>query len=295
MKRKTIKILGIFGVMAVGIMGTSPVKAIPVVVDPFNAEHDFSATDTSTPKTDQPTGLDIIGGERDVHLDVNNVSGFQGAVTRAGQVTQGGNLFLSNFTGSTVSTLSLTYDGSDGSADPRPNTTPGGGFDTDGLNSGLGIDVTDGGINNVFTIEGFNSDSDLVNLTIELYDAHGEMRDVNFDFRTPTEIDFTIALTEAVILGGVDTTDDNVGSDTSDNLFFESNSANTNFDFTQVTAVKFQSIVGGQSNYSAEGLRFERIPFEAESSIGIALLGAWGIWKRWKKQGEETAEESNFS
>jgi hypothetical protein len=306
MKRKTIKILGMFGAMAVGIMGTSPVKAIPVDVDTFETDHNeriiFIRSSTppfiqGSPQTGQVSGSGIIGSapdnERDIFLEAT-ATGDPEAQTLAGLTTAPPNSITSlaheSQTGTTTTTLSLTYDGDDGSADPT-----GAGFDT---TSGLGgIDVTGPGSvpNNVFTIKGFNSNNDLVDITIELYDDNGEMRDVSFDFRSNTATDITIALTEGEILGGIDTTDDNVGSDTSDNLFFESNSATTSFDFTQVTAVKFQTKLDGFENYTAEGLRFERIPFEAESSIGIALLGAWGIWKRWKKKGEEMAEEPNVS
>jgi hypothetical protein len=272
-------------------MGTSPVKAIPVVVDTFDVDHNVSTFSSNTAQVTGPTTT-IIGQERDVFLEPAGT-----AQSLAGSNNANGLLLHQNFNFGSLgtSTLSLTYDGVDSGMNAA-NPTPGGGFDT---TSGLGgIDVTGTGSvpNNVFTIEGFDSGGDIVDITIQLYDAHGVNRVVELlNFATSNPTDVTIALTEAVILGGVDTTDDNTAPDTSDNFFFESNSATTNFDYTQVTALKFETILDRGESYAAEGLRFERIPFEAESSIGIALLGAWGIWKRWKKQGEEMAEESNVS
>jgi hypothetical protein len=103
--------------------------------------------------------------------------------------------------------------------------------------------------------------------------------------------DVFIALKEGDIqAAGIDT----------DGRFFEDN---PDFDFTQVTGVKFAATLNASVTTTGtetvtvnmDSMEFEGIPFEAESSIGIGLLGAWGIWKRWKKQGEETAEESNVS
>jgi hypothetical protein len=328
MKQKTIKLLGLLGGITVATtMGVGKVSAIPVV-DNFETNHNeifarngftFGTTDNETQASESPTADDILGNERDVNLIIepgftvgDGISAQSSANLNNNQRYQ----FQVEALGSgadITATDHLTYDGADGSADfdtgfdPTPGMADTGDeddvsrVDTD-ADSNFGFNVrtnVNGNLNNVFTLKNFSisGGNEEVDIELELFDEEGDSVRVVQGGVSPAgdplnltdadNGDVFIALKEGDIqAAGIDT----------DGRFFEDN---PDFDFTQVTGVKFAATLKATGTETVtvnmDSMEFEGIPFEAESSIGIGLFGAWGIWKRWKKQGEETAEESNVS
>ena len=272
----------------------------------------------------------ILGDQRDVDsvIDSTSVTVF-GDFAEA--VSSGDNLQLGRYvfqvrTGggaSITATDKLTYDGGDGDGDGDIRAGFGVGVDTDGdgdkgfnpvglnsdtditavdtdLDSSFGFDVRAGSnsrINNVFLLRDFNITSGKsIDINIELFDEDGDSVSVvdaeatggkTTDFFTLNDSDngnVRIALTEDDITSaGIDT----------DGRYFEEN---TNFDFTQVTGIRYQGRLSASGNEtitaSMDSMGFEAVPFEAESSIGIALLGAWGAWKRWQSKAKAKAEQA---
>ena len=319
MKPKTIQILGILSGITVAILGGGEAQAIPVVDDfDDNESHTATAFSTSTSSTpdnasaqDNDTDeISIIGndtndtsikGERDVFIENVENNAVTGVSTSFTTITNSGELLLSTNPASSSAdletTLSLTYDGEDSSRNPDV----GSGFDTSGLPA---VDVrtgVNGSTNNVFALKGFSTNNK-VSIDVDLFDSSGEHISAGETGATNDPSTSTFDESEMITL---DSSDDGTvfialsasditqppGIDTN-GRFFEHN---PHFDFTDVTGIRFTASLQGNNSVLVRSMGFERIPFEAESSIGIALLGAWGIWKRWKKQGEETVEESNVS
>jgi hypothetical protein len=69
-------------------------------------------------------------------------------------------------------------------------------------------------------------------------------------------------------------------------------------DFTSIESVEYQidSVQGGQNYRLSEPVLVTNstpIPFEAETSIALALLGSWGAWKYWRKRRTQQANDVN--
>jgi hypothetical protein len=317
MKQKTIQLLGLLSGITVAILGGGEAQAIPLV-DSFDENHSASSTVIGGPDNSQgfgvgsdtdTTGISIIGndpadsttnGQRDVFIrnEVTNSPPGASPTSTSFTTINSNQLLLSTSpaTGADLeSTFSLTYDGVDGFRQPEAGL----GFDTGGLPA---VDVrtgVNGLTNNVFALRGFSTNTK-VSIDVDLFDSTDEQISAGetgatddpststFDESELITLDSSDNGTVFIALSASDITEP-PGIDTNAR-FFEHNPS---FDFTQVTGIRFTASIQGSNSVLVDSMGFERIPFEAESSIGIALLGAWGIWKRWKKQGEETAEESN--
>ena len=299
MKQETIiHSLVLLGGITIATLASGEVKAIPVV-DDFRVDQEVTNVTNSTrqvPDTvDQssdpasPTDSILDGGtssegERDILLEVEALGSLGIGIVSSGNNSTSDQLEITTGAQSKV-TVTLQYDGNDNDANTLSNRI------TENVRDGSSTND-----NNVFAIRNFETGIN-VDLTVTLvdsdgdsisaFDAEGTPADNTLELSSADNGDIFIALSEGDIkAGGIDT----------NGRFFESN---PHFDYTQVSGVEITTLTSNTSGSSTQTtigeVGFEQIPFEAESSIGIALLGAWGVWKRWKKRGEETVEEVNLS
>ncbi len=59
---------------------------------------------------------------------------------------------------------------------------------------------------------------------------------------------------------------------------------NENVNFAIVDEIVFTLDTPAQGQLSLDTIEAFAIPFEAETSAGLALLGSWAVWKRWKSR-----------
>lgn len=303
MKHNLIIFLGLLGGISLAGTVIKPVKAIPIV-DSFdtNETHNISisgSNDVEAQAQDTDTGsISIIGndptdtgtnGERDIFLEATTGSGSATSEVLSGGVSGEGYKFSYEQTTSGFDPKSsLTYDGEDGNPNnPKATTSQGDFRSQNGLNNiNVRTDIN-GKTNNVFTLKNVEVTGDLdIDIRVELFSGNDPSTSSVFSLAPGTSGDISIALTESdITAGGIDT----------DGRFFD---ATNTFDFTNVTGVLMEtSITASGTNQSGmitvQETTFERIPFEVESSLGIALLGTWGAWKRWKRKRKERTDETS--
>lgn len=288
MKHNLTTFLGLLGGISLAGTVIEPVKAIPIV-DSFDANeaHSISisgSNDGEAQAQDTDTSISIIGndptdtgtnGERDVFLEATTGSG-----SATSEVNSSGEYRFSyeQTTSGFDPKSSLTYDGEDGNQNNLKATTSQGDFrSNNGLNNINVRTDSNGNVNNVFTLKNVEVTGDLdIDIRVELFSGQDSTSSV-FSLTPGTSGDIFIALTESdITVGGIDT----------DGRFFD---ATNSFDFTNVTGILMETSITAsgtdQSGFiTVQETTFERIPFEVESSLGIALLGIWGAWKRWKRK-----------
>ena len=63
------------------------------------------------------------------------------------------------------------------------------------------------------------------------------------------------------------------------------------FDDVEKLELVFDTPIDGDISF--DNLKVEKIPFEAESAAGLALLASWGAWKKWKHKQSTLQTEEN--
>ncbi|MDR9405373.1 MAG: hypothetical protein RI580_18290 [Halothece sp. Uz-M2-17] len=243
MKHKPMKLLGLLGVTtAATFVGVGEAYAVPVALDTF--EVSSPQVTPSSPTTDVTGSTnEIIGGSREVELN-------SGAQTSSS--VSSGELEVNSDNDSTggtdIGSVTLYYDG-----------TADGSFvnNTNGLGS---LDLTDSGNNTGIKFE-----------VTELFFA---------------EVDMTLYESDGTPFNATKSIN---GSD----IFFEFASDFSGFDATDLGAAEL-TLSGSNASQSpsigaigatpsiGDPVDPAPVPFEAETSIALALLGGWGAWKRWK-------------
>jgi len=133
------------------------------------------------------------------------------------------------------------------------------------------LDVTQGG-NKGFLFELNSASADGINFDVTLTEDDGDTSTASF-----TDTDFS----DDVFLEFAD------GSTSADESFENNLSA---FDFANVIGLELTiSTTNNGGDFQADAIGFTPskttpVPFEAETSIALALLGGWGAWKRWKSR-----------
>ncbi len=244
MKYKGMKVLGLLGATTVAtLVGAEQASAI-VSVDDFS-DTDQGVIDNNPFGSDNEadsaafSNSDILGNDQRDLL----VKGDSSSDTIQAQVDSSNkNLSISTNSGDS-GTFTLTYDG-DGDATSLTKD----GFDD--------FDITQNGANDALFFDVIDTDTN-TNLTINLYSNDG---------------------TENASLT------DSFGGSTGEQQFeLSSFTDNTgNFDPESVSAIQYEIDVADSGDLGFQQTGFNSttaVPFEAETSIALALLGSWGAWK----------------
>jgi len=263
MKHKPIKFLGVLGVITTAsFMGAGEASAI-VALDTFDIDQELTDSDgggsASGPpvnESDEALVNSILGGEREATLTAVSAD----ADLRTGDFTPPGDVFILDNASFGEGTATLLYDG----------------VGSTGLG---GFDVTEGGDNSglLFAINSISEEGEL-SVTIE---------DTSNNTSTGTKT-FTASDAE---------------------VFFDFTS-----DFTGTPGANFASVFSVKLDVAGDGsskdVVFDAIgfadpgetippaapvPFEAETSIALALLGSWGAWKYWKKRRTQANDINSLS
>jgi len=246
MKHKPIKFLGVLGVITTAtLIGAGEASAI-VALDTFDNPSPNLSVTTGTDNNSAPeSGSTMLGDERDTIATVTtNPLGGSLSVT-----TSGNGFSVIDLDTGVQGTVTYQYDGADGSPS----------LSTDGLTS---IDITEGGDNDGLLFNIFSTDLNVA-FDMTIYSNAGSN---------------SSNLVETF--------------DSSGEVFFNFAEFSGNADFTNVSAVQLGI---SSTNNQAFDTAFTSIaftpdpnstpiPFEAETSIALALLGSWGAWKRWKSR-----------
>jgi hypothetical protein len=259
-----MKLLGVVGVTtATAFMGMGEARAI-VIVDTFD-NGQTTLFGNNNQFTDNPN--EILQEQR----DIQTTSSGSGQVQTG--ATQGNDEILQvfSFDIGNADTVTLNYDGIDGST----------GLDTSGLGTtGNGIDFDESGTNQGLKFRLFNP-TDQSDLDVTLY-SKGGSESVN---------------------ASINLLPSNIDSGNSENLFIGFNSGgdtqfstNNNFDFADISAVQIElTTLNNPVGIEAFGAVPDRdtpidvaaVPFEAETSAALVLLGGWGAWKYWKRRKQQ--------
>lgn len=178
-----------------GVFSVSLVQAVSGSVDTFNTDQPaINLTCSGNPCTNAGatnasliTGAGILGGEREVQITL--VSGMNDGSVVSSFVSSGSFTLDS---GATLQTSTLiTWDGTDG--DPNNALNP----------TGLGgVDMTNGGLDDAFLVEGLFSDQPF-DLTITVYTSAGQFSTLTRSFpEIPVPNDFAFLFTDFVPTGG---------------------------------------------------------------------------------------------
>lgn len=258
MQHKRMKVLGLLGATTVAtLFSAGEASAIEFALDTFEDQQyddtqDLSisrnaSSGTTVNQTISDSGTNnILGGERFAELTkTNNGGAALDSYTTTGIVLTDEN--QNNVTNeSSDGTLSLTYD------------------------NFSNVDLTGGGTNTGILFETFGSDQG--QLTFKISNGNANY--------SQTE-DFANATTN----GRLFLSYSDFGASSSDlqsvdqiNLDLSSSGANEDVGLDSIGFVESENSDLPQSSNP------NPVPFEAETSIGLALLGAWGAWKRWKSK-----------
>lgn len=255
MKYKGMKLLGLLSATtAATLAGAGEAKAIdPVALDTFEVSGDeVTASDPTTSSVGSTD--EIIGGSREVTLlsdDSPSTNETSAQVVNGLLNLQSDNSIPDKFAGE----VRLDFDGSDD-----------GSFDNSGLG---GIDLTDGGNNNGIKFEAEN-DPFFADATVTLFSDNGSFQ---VDRTKSFEGDSAIFFDFDTDFSG-DTNNFNPGNLSAARITL---TADANSQNPTIAAV-------GATQSIDDPVDPEPIPFEAETSIGLALLGAWGSYKYWKRK-----------
>jgi hypothetical protein len=272
-----MKLLGVVGVTtATAFMGMGEARAIKIV-DTFDTDH-FLSEDGGTQNVDASTS-EIVGGERNVEY-FETPNSFGEGFTQAGfssPATNGEEILRLNVGSSLQAqsgSVNLTYDGNDSST----------AFNNSGLGAdGFGIDFTESDTNQGLKFRIFSPES--ADLTVTLWSNGGtDTANITFDLNNTPSDDF--------LFFGFDNT-----APANDGVF----NTDPNFDFADISAVEINLSFPGQVSANREvgieafGATPDRdtpidvaaVPFEAETSAALVLLGGWGAWKYWKRRKQQ--------
>lgn len=266
-----MKLLGVVGVTtATAFMGMGEAKAAVIAIDTFEVEQTFGPVSNDVQTTDTVNQSDagltnsILGGTRETTFEVE-----------AGSTSFGDQASLA--IGNQSRVLSIRESGD---LNVKANLL----FDEggSGFNNGNGIDITSGGDNTGVLFENLDTrGNDEVEIFLTLTDTDGDLSTIGGTFSD---------IQDQNVFLNFSNLDASLNQDKifSANLFTSSVGTDNSIDYE---AFGFAPNI--DSSIPSGDPEAEAVPFEAETSVALAFLGAFGAWKYWKRRKEQQLNFDN--